>query len=130
MVNPLKAGTASYASFEPIGTYIVSIDAEKSLKILPLETRPSSEGGVLPSKVTDSRVLQSTNVSPSITLTVSEIVTEVKFSHPKNAILPIVTTPFGITTDVNPEFSNAPSPMPVTLLGIVIEVKLVQCEKA
>ena len=50
--------------------------------------------------------------------------------QPEKALSPILVTELGIVTEVRPlQFSKAPSPILVTELGIVTEVRLLQCKK-
>ena len=56
--------------------------------------------------------------------------TEANSSHQPKVQLSIVSTPSGITTEVNTEFANAANPIFLTLVGIVIEVKFWVYSKA
>ena len=60
----------------------------------------------------------------------SNKITDVNFSQPPNRPPPTSFTVFGIVAEISPEPAKAQSPMLVTLLGIVSEVREEQLLKA
>ena len=57
-------------------------------------------------------------------------VTDLRLKHQRKVMSEIVSTPSGITTEVNTELANAANPIFLTLVGIVIEVKFWVYSKA
>ena len=62
--------------------------------------------------------------------TLLPIVTEVKLRQLRKALTPILVTLLGIVIEVKAQLAKATSPILMTLFGILIEVKPLQPEKA